>query len=136
MLLRCISAMCAQFWWIQSDSNRPHPACKAGALPDELWTHNSMLSVNSKSSFAFTGLLGYVCLQHTCIIWCCLWESNSRHPAYKAGALPTELRQQKLERDNRIELLLSVWKTEVLPLNESRNFIWRTWMGSNHRRGD
>lgn len=25
-----------------------------------------------------------------------------------------------LERDNRIELLLSVWKTEVLPLNESR----------------
>lgn len=28
------------------------------------------------------------------MIWCCLWESNSRHPAYKAGALPTELRQQ------------------------------------------
>lgn len=28
------------------------------------------------------------------IIWCWLTESNRRHPAYKAGALPTELNQQ------------------------------------------
>lgn len=27
-------------------------------------------------------------------IWCWLTESNRRHPAYKAGALPTELNQQ------------------------------------------
>ena len=25
-----------QSWWTLSDSNRPPPACKAGALPDEL----------------------------------------------------------------------------------------------------
>ncbi len=28
------------------------------------------------------------------IIWCWLTESNRRHPAYKAGALPAELNQQ------------------------------------------
>ncbi len=27
-------------------------------------------------------------------LWCWLTESNRRHPAYKAGALPTELNQQ------------------------------------------
>ena len=25
------------YWWSQTDSNRRHPACKAGALPTELW---------------------------------------------------------------------------------------------------
>ena len=27
---------CNETWWRQSDSNRRHPACKAGALPTEL----------------------------------------------------------------------------------------------------
>lgn len=27
-------------WWSQSGSNRRHPACKAGALPTELWPHS------------------------------------------------------------------------------------------------
>lgn len=27
-------------------------------------------------------------------VWCWLTESNRRHPAYKAGALPAELNQQ------------------------------------------
>jgi hypothetical protein len=27
-------------WWSQTDSNRRHPACKAGALPTELWPLN------------------------------------------------------------------------------------------------
>ena len=26
-------------WWSQTESNRRHPACKAGALPTELWPH-------------------------------------------------------------------------------------------------
>lgn len=29
-------------WWSQTDSNRRHPACKAGALPTELWPRNWM----------------------------------------------------------------------------------------------
>ena len=32
----CISS---EGWWSQTDSNRRHPACKAGALPTELWPH-------------------------------------------------------------------------------------------------
>ena len=28
-------------WWSQSESNRRHPACKAGALPTELWPLDS-----------------------------------------------------------------------------------------------
>ena len=27
------------FWWSQAGSNRRPPACKAGALPAELWPH-------------------------------------------------------------------------------------------------
>ena len=29
----------ASKWWSQTGSNRRHPACKAGALPAELWPH-------------------------------------------------------------------------------------------------
>ena len=28
-------------WWNQPESNRQHPACKAGALPIELWPRGS-----------------------------------------------------------------------------------------------
>ena len=31
------SSRCAGSWWSQTESNRRHPACKAGALPTELW---------------------------------------------------------------------------------------------------
>ncbi len=34
---RASSAMRDQKWWSQTGSNRRHPACKAGALPAELW---------------------------------------------------------------------------------------------------
>ena len=30
-------------WWSQTGSNRRHPACKAGALPAELWPHHGDL---------------------------------------------------------------------------------------------
>ena len=29
-----------EVWWSQTGSNRRHPACKAGALPAELWPHH------------------------------------------------------------------------------------------------
>lgn len=29
-------------WWIQQDLNLPLPACKAGTLPNELWTHEKL----------------------------------------------------------------------------------------------
>ena len=30
-------------WWSQAGSNRRPPACKAGALPAELWPHDLVL---------------------------------------------------------------------------------------------
>ena len=34
-------------WWSQTGSNRRHPACKAGALPAELWPHYWWARVDS-----------------------------------------------------------------------------------------
>ena len=31
------------FWWSQAGSNRRPPACKAGALPAELWPQTKKL---------------------------------------------------------------------------------------------
>ena len=36
-------------WWSQTGSNRRHPACKAGALPAELWPQNPGMSTPLKS---------------------------------------------------------------------------------------
>ena len=72
------------------------------------------------------------------IFWSRKWDSNSRSPAPKAGALSrTKLHRDKkknltvstmsqrvrpccLERGKRIELSASAWKAEVLPLYEPR----------------
>ena len=32
-----LRAVAPERWWSQTESNRRHPACKAGALPTELW---------------------------------------------------------------------------------------------------
>ena len=34
-------------WWSQTESNRRHPACKAGALPTELWPLTQGVSCGS-----------------------------------------------------------------------------------------
>ena len=37
-LIKCLKGKSPkQKWWSQTGSNRRHPACKAGALPAELW---------------------------------------------------------------------------------------------------
>ncbi len=35
-------------WWSQTESNRRHPACKAGALPTELWPHSNRNSAKPR----------------------------------------------------------------------------------------
>ena len=37
MAAPCVANASSEAWWSQTDSNRRHPACKAGALPTELW---------------------------------------------------------------------------------------------------
>ena len=39
------------WWWSQTGSNRRHPACKAGALPAELWPH----SLSNRTSVGWPG---------------------------------------------------------------------------------
>jgi hypothetical protein len=36
-------------WWSQTGSNRRPPACKAGALPTELWPHQATAAVDQRS---------------------------------------------------------------------------------------
>ena len=45
------------FWWSQAGSNRRPPACKAGALPAELWPHGSRSSNSLKNSLESADLV-------------------------------------------------------------------------------
>src|SRR5262245_55309810 len=36
-------------WWSQTGSNRRPPACKAGALPTELWPHQATVAKDQRS---------------------------------------------------------------------------------------
>ena len=38
-------------WWSQTESNRRHPACKAGALPTELWPRSSGTASQAQESY-------------------------------------------------------------------------------------
>src|SRR6218665_3639770 len=58
-------------WWSQTGSNRRHPACKAGALPAELWPHFLETSFIPRR------------------IWLARVDSNHRPHAYQACALTT-----------------------------------------------
>jgi hypothetical protein len=41
-------------WWSQTGSNRRPPACKAGALPTELWPRQTTSATDSVGSFSRT----------------------------------------------------------------------------------
>ena len=45
-------------WWSQTESNRRHPACKAGALPTELWPH-SVGMVRSPGALSYDTVQGW-----------------------------------------------------------------------------
>ena len=57
------SCVSSEGWWSQTGSNRRHPACKAGALPAELWPQTFK--------------------------WLARVDSNHRPHAYQACALTT-----------------------------------------------
>jgi hypothetical protein len=61
-------------WWSQTESNRRHPACKAGALPAELWPQESAASSTSPP-------------QEHSKEWWAQADSNCRPHAYQACAL-------------------------------------------------
>ncbi len=66
-------------WWSQTGSNRRHPACKAGALPAELWPHFWAFCIRPQ-------------MRTRCKIpkgWWARVDSNYRPHAYQACALTT-----------------------------------------------
>ena len=65
-------------WWSQTGSNRRHPACKAGALPAELWPHILLQGIGLPSRRC-TSSKG----------WWARVDSNYRPHAYQACALTT-----------------------------------------------
>ena len=70
-------------WWSQTGSNRRPPACKAGALPTELWPLSAGARLRTRRLAEPKPRSGEG--------WWSQTESNRRPPACKAGALPTEL---------------------------------------------
>src|SRR6516164_1313224 len=44
-----------EVWWSQTGSNRRPPACKAGALPTELWPRQDQISVIGDHNSLVTG---------------------------------------------------------------------------------
>ena len=46
--LLCTGGFSDQFWWSQAGSNRRPPACKAGALPAELWPRTRLTCQRAK----------------------------------------------------------------------------------------
>lgn len=61
-----------------------------------LWPKVPWLGLVACDAVAAAPLISWVMnpLSGQAIIWCWLTESNRRHPAYKAGAIPAELNQQ------------------------------------------
>ena len=87
-----------KFWWRLTGSNRSPPACKAGALPDELNPHNTRITLSLNYSFSKTKLRNFasrttristvnLSLQQAYKFWW-VWEDlNLRPHAYQACAL-------------------------------------------------
>ena len=82
---RCVDAMLqpdAEAWWSQTGSNRRPPACKAGALPTELWPRRTRRSTSKDRERISTSL------PHRCGWWA--WDdSNVRPHPYQGCALTT-----------------------------------------------
>ena len=73
----CFSAIAAKCWWSQTGSNRRPHACKARALPTELWP------LRNRSAGAVVACPPQV--SHK--VWWAQADSNCRRHAYQACAL-------------------------------------------------
>ena len=86
-------------WWTQRESNSWLPACKAGALPAELWAHEMELMVGIEPTTYWLQVSHSAKLSYTSILplrwillqWYFFWstwrDSNPQHSAWKADAI-------------------------------------------------
>ena len=51
-----VAAKGSEAWWSRTESNRRHPACKAGALPTELWPLTLGVSCFAQESLVGCGI--------------------------------------------------------------------------------
>src|ERR1051325_6799468 len=70
-------------WWSQTGSNRRPPACKAGALPTELWPR----SEDRDQMTEVRRSVGSDICHLTSVIWWAWEDLNFRPHAYQARAL-------------------------------------------------
>lgn len=82
-------------WWSEPGSNRRPPACRAGALPAELPDLGDAMvpTPGVEPGASRVGVERSVQLSYGGE-WSGRTASNRRHPPWKGGALPTELRPQ------------------------------------------
>jgi hypothetical protein len=74
-------------WWSQTGSNRRHPACKAGALPAELWPHPE--AIGNRHQAIVTNTIADCLFPTAYKAWWARVDSNYRPHAYQACALTT-----------------------------------------------
>ena len=97
-------------WWSQTGSNRRPPACKAGALPAELWPqlkpgHRIMILLRCTTIVQKTKPSGLLRKPGIEVYATQSRATPARPPACKAGALPAELWPQ-LKPGHRITTIL------------------------------
>jgi hypothetical protein len=85
------SGPCREGWWSQTGSNRRPPACKAGALPTELWPRCFSWLANRSSPISAQpspfGLRRAIFAHSASEDWWAWEDSNFRPHAYQARAL-------------------------------------------------
>ena len=73
-----------RIWWSQTGSNRRPPACKAGALPTELWPQRHAKQRTRGGTYSSSQALRF---QSTWQMWWAWEDLNFRPHAYQARAL-------------------------------------------------
>ena len=79
-----------QYWCFGAESNHRHEDFQSSALPTELPKQMATQMGLEPTTFGVTGRRSNQ-LSYCAMYWWAMTGSNCRHPACKAGALPTEL---------------------------------------------
>ena len=114
-------------WWSQTESNRRHPACKAGALPTELWPHSvgmvrspGELSYDTVQGWSPAGLVGPGRLELPTLR---LSGVRSNHLSYGPMAATARLEAQARDRvTNSTTRMVDVSMTKVERETETAAF--------------
>lgn len=86
----------AKFWWSQGESNSRPPACKADALPSELWPLGRLKSDDRGLKMVTYGLSSFFCLLYS--DFCPLGLGGFEPPTSPLSGVrskPTELQARK-----------------------------------------